>query len=83
MNNVVLYNALFDVPNPSSELMTQMTAQVFFVLAAAKERAGGADGGPAPGASRGEGEGTAGPPAAAFVARRRVPKPTAPSRSAR
>lgn len=31
-NNVVLYNALFDVPNPDRRLMTQMTAQVFFVI---------------------------------------------------
>jgi len=37
VNNVVLYDALFDVPNPAGELMTQMTAQVFFVLAAAKD----------------------------------------------
>jgi macrolide-specific efflux system membrane fusion protein len=36
-NNVVLYDALFDVPNPNGELMTQMTAQVFFVLAEAKD----------------------------------------------
>lgn len=36
-NNVVLYNALFDVANPSQALMTQMTAQVFFVVAAAKD----------------------------------------------
>jgi macrolide-specific efflux system membrane fusion protein len=36
LNNVVLYNALFDVPNPNRELMTQMSAQVFFVSAAAK-----------------------------------------------
>jgi membrane fusion protein, macrolide-specific efflux system len=35
-NNVVLYNALFDVPNANQKLMTQMTAQVFFVLASAK-----------------------------------------------
>ncbi|MFL6689307.1 MAG: efflux RND transporter periplasmic adaptor subunit [Alphaproteobacteria bacterium] len=34
-NNVVLYTATFDVANPTSELMTQMTAQVFFVTAAA------------------------------------------------
>lgn len=33
VNNVVLYNALFDVPNPDQRLMTQMTAQVFFVVA--------------------------------------------------
>lgn len=32
-NNVVLYNALFEVPNDSGTLMTQMTAQVFFVVA--------------------------------------------------
>ncbi|MBK1850205.1 efflux RND transporter periplasmic adaptor subunit [Marinobacter sp. 1-4A] len=32
-NNVVLYNAVFDVPNPKGRLMTQMTAQVFFVNA--------------------------------------------------
>jgi len=37
VNNVVLYDALFDVPNPSGDLMTQMTAQVFFVLASAKD----------------------------------------------
>lgn len=36
-NNVVLYNALFDVANPNRELMTQMTAQVFFVVAAAED----------------------------------------------
>lgn len=36
LNNVVLYNALFDVPNPTRELMTQMSAQVFFVSASAK-----------------------------------------------
>ncbi|NLF55895.1 MAG: efflux RND transporter periplasmic adaptor subunit [Thauera phenolivorans] len=35
-NNVVLYNALFDVPNPDGRLMTQMTAQVFFVVAQAE-----------------------------------------------
>lgn len=32
-NNVVLYNAQFDVENPDGKLMTQMTAQVFFVNA--------------------------------------------------
>jgi len=37
VNNVVLYDALFDVLNPAGELMTQMTAQVFFVLASAKD----------------------------------------------
>jgi macrolide-specific efflux system membrane fusion protein len=36
-NNVVLYDALFDVPNPAGDLMTQMTAQVFFVAAEAKD----------------------------------------------
>ncbi|HVL37244.1 MAG TPA: efflux RND transporter periplasmic adaptor subunit [Burkholderiales bacterium] len=36
-NNVVLYNALFDVPNPDGALMTQMTSQVFFVVAEAKD----------------------------------------------
>ncbi|MDT3671968.1 MAG: efflux RND transporter periplasmic adaptor subunit [Aromatoleum sp.] len=36
-NNVVLYNALFDVANPNQALMTQMTAQVFFVVAAARD----------------------------------------------
>jgi macrolide-specific efflux system membrane fusion protein len=37
VNNVVLYDALFEVPNPDRALMTQMTAQVFFVLASAKD----------------------------------------------
>jgi macrolide-specific efflux system membrane fusion protein len=32
INNVVFYNALFDVQNPQRELKVQMTAQVFFVL---------------------------------------------------
>src|SRR5690606_19609671 len=32
VNNVVLYNALFDVANPDGALMTQMTAQIFFVV---------------------------------------------------
>ncbi|MFN3987872.1 MAG: efflux RND transporter periplasmic adaptor subunit [Rhodocyclaceae bacterium] len=36
-NNVVLYNALFDVPNPDRRLMTQMTAQVFFITAQARD----------------------------------------------
>ncbi|MGZ8992667.1 MAG: efflux RND transporter periplasmic adaptor subunit [Burkholderiaceae bacterium] len=36
-NNVVLYNALFDVPNPNKILMPQMTAQVFFVAAEARD----------------------------------------------
>ncbi len=37
VNNVVLYDALFDVANPNQVLMTQMTAQVFFVIASAKD----------------------------------------------
>lgn len=37
VNNVVLYDALFDVPNPDRSLMTQMTAQVFFVAASARK----------------------------------------------
>lgn len=37
LNNVVLYSALFDVPNPTFELLTQMSAQVFFVSASAKD----------------------------------------------
>ena len=37
VNNVVLYNALFDVENADRLLMTQMTAQVFFVVAQAKD----------------------------------------------
>lgn len=36
-NNVVLYTALFDVANPDGALMTQMSAQVFFVRAAAHD----------------------------------------------
>ncbi len=37
VNNVVLYTALFDVENPERELMTQMSAQVFFIIAEAKD----------------------------------------------
>ena len=37
LNNVVLYNALFDVPNHHGLLMTQMTTQVFFVTAEARD----------------------------------------------
>lgn len=37
VNNVVLYSALFDVPNPNRQLMTQMTAQVSFVSARAED----------------------------------------------
>ena len=36
-NNVVLYNALFDVPNANRALMTNMTAQVFFIAAQARD----------------------------------------------
>ena len=36
-NNVVLYNALFDVSNKEKELMTSMTAQVFFIANSAKD----------------------------------------------
>ena len=37
VNNVVLYNALFDVPNPDGTLGIQMSAQVFFVHDAVKD----------------------------------------------
>ena len=37
VNNVVLYNALFDVANPDGALMTQMTTQIFFVVAQARD----------------------------------------------
>jgi macrolide-specific efflux system membrane fusion protein len=37
VNNVVLYTATFDVANPNKTLMTQMTAQVFFVTASAHD----------------------------------------------
>lgn len=37
VNNVVLYNALFDVDNADGALMTQMSAQVFFVVAEARD----------------------------------------------
>jgi len=36
-NNVVLYNALFDVENHNNSLMAQMTAQVFFIVAEARD----------------------------------------------
>jgi macrolide-specific efflux system membrane fusion protein len=36
VNNVVLYNALFDVQNPEQDLLTQMSAQVFFLVGEAK-----------------------------------------------
>ncbi len=36
INNVVFYDVLFDIPNPERVLKIQMTAQVFIVLARAK-----------------------------------------------
>lgn len=36
-NNVVLFNALFEVPNEERRLMTQMTTNVFFVTDAARD----------------------------------------------
>ncbi|KXF76193.1 hypothetical protein ATN84_14930 [Paramesorhizobium deserti] len=36
-NNVVLYYALFDAPNPDGELMIDMSAQVYFVLGSAND----------------------------------------------
>lgn len=36
-NNVVLYNAVFEVPNAEGRLMSQMTAQVFFINDAARD----------------------------------------------
>ena len=35
VNNVVLYSALFDVSNPERDLLPQMSAQVFFIIAEA------------------------------------------------
>ncbi|MCX6551839.1 MAG: macrolide transporter subunit MacA [Acidobacteria bacterium] len=37
INNVVFYDVLFDVPNPDRALNIQMTAQVYIVLASAKQ----------------------------------------------
>ncbi|MBK8007076.1 MAG: efflux RND transporter periplasmic adaptor subunit [Rhizobiales bacterium] len=37
VNDVILYNVLIDVPNKERELMTNMTAQVFFVLGSVKD----------------------------------------------
>ncbi|WP_323814356.1 efflux RND transporter periplasmic adaptor subunit [Cellvibrio sp. NN19] len=37
LNNVILYNALFEVPNESRVLMTQMSTQVFFIESQAKD----------------------------------------------
>lgn len=36
-NNVVLYNALFEVPNDTRTLMTSMSTQVFFIASQAKD----------------------------------------------
>lgn len=36
-NNVVLYNALFEVANENNALMTQMSTQIFFVAAQTKD----------------------------------------------
>jgi macrolide-specific efflux system membrane fusion protein len=36
-NNVVTYTALFDVQNPAGDLRPDMTAQVFFIVAAVKD----------------------------------------------
>jgi macrolide-specific efflux system membrane fusion protein len=36
VNNVVLYSALFDVANPERDLLTQMSAQVFFIVSRAE-----------------------------------------------
>ncbi|WP_428416216.1 efflux RND transporter periplasmic adaptor subunit [Methylibium sp.] len=64
-NNVVLYNALFDVPNNNQALMTNMTAQVFFIASEAKDAlvvpvaaigSGGGGAGRAGGARRERGE---------------------------
>ncbi|MFO1187388.1 MAG: HlyD family efflux transporter periplasmic adaptor subunit [Alphaproteobacteria bacterium] len=65
-NNVVLYDALFDVPNEDGSLMTQMTAQVFFEVASARNvltiPVSGLQMGRATGTRRGEGRGNrAGP----------------------
>ncbi|MFO1219232.1 MAG: efflux RND transporter periplasmic adaptor subunit [Burkholderiaceae bacterium] len=37
LNNVVLYNVLFDVANPDQRLKPQMSAQVYFVLGRARD----------------------------------------------
>ncbi|MCC9596134.1 efflux RND transporter periplasmic adaptor subunit [Rubrivivax sp. JA1055] len=91
-NNVVLYNAVFEVPNPQRELMTQMTAQVFFVarsaesvltvpVAALQQRASALRdaprGAPAASAARGERGERRGPPPAASASSA-AGAPTAP-----
>ncbi len=75
VNNVVLYDALFDVPNPKGQLMTQMSTQVFFIVSQAKnallvpmsavsfmprQRPDGADAGPGPGSGPGPESGAMG-----------------------
>ncbi|MDQ2076805.1 efflux RND transporter periplasmic adaptor subunit [Marinimicrobium sp. ABcell2] len=71
-NNVVLYSALFDVPNEGGRLLPQMTAQVFFITAQAKDalilpvaalRFGGSEGAP----RQARGNRTAGNPRTAQV----------------
>ncbi|MBL8675113.1 MAG: efflux RND transporter periplasmic adaptor subunit [Rhodospirillales bacterium] len=37
VNSVVLYDSLFDAPNPEADLLPQMSAQVFFVVGDAKK----------------------------------------------
>ncbi|MGU3576891.1 efflux RND transporter periplasmic adaptor subunit [Brucellaceae bacterium C25G] len=37
VNNVVLYYALFDVPNPDDELKINMSAQVYFIIDSAQD----------------------------------------------
>lgn len=37
VNNVVLYNCLFDVENPEKDLLPQMSAQVYFIVAEARD----------------------------------------------
>ncbi len=37
INNIVLYDCLFDVANPDGDLLTQMSAQVYFIAAQAKD----------------------------------------------
>ncbi len=37
VNNVVLYSSLFEVENPEGDLLPQMSAQVFFIVGAARQ----------------------------------------------
>jgi macrolide-specific efflux system membrane fusion protein len=59
INNVVLYNALFDVPNPDGSLGIQMSAQVFFVHDSVKDAVLVPAAALAVGAARERGAGTA------------------------